>query len=174
MATKSSSPPTGRGPGFDNPTRDTRSQHESRRHGARQLTFNKGDDYSPPSPRWAKIAYMNRGVQASDGQGGNEIFVMNAIEVRARKTSPTTASPSTIILPSFPGVRRSPSRVWQANLEPGGDEEVYGVNVLDGSGKRISPTTPSDTPRLLARWREDCLREPGVQLRTRRAMAKSM
>lgn len=75
------------GPGVDNPTRDYEIfSMNPDGTGARQLTFNKGDDYEPTlSPDGTKIAYMNRSVQASDGQGGNEIFVMNALDGSGKK-----------------------------------------------------------------------------------------
>ena len=62
------------------------------------------------SPDGQKVAYQSGGVQTSNPEGDVEVYVMNASDGRATRTSPTPSEASSISPPtSRPTARRSPT-----------------------------------------------------------------
>src|ERR671910_1826977 len=54
--------------------------------GVRQITYNQAEDFGPAlSPDKTKVAYVSYGVQTSNPQGDNEVYVMNASDGKGKK-----------------------------------------------------------------------------------------
>jgi Tol biopolymer transport system component len=115
--------------------------------GKKNLSNNGSDvfDYGPAfSPGGKKIAYTSNGKQASNPEGDAEVYRMNALDGTSKKN----LSNNGIEVPgAFPvddgGPHFSPSGdkiVYVSGGEQAsnkeGDDEIYRMNALDGTGKR--------------------------------------
>lgn len=127
------------GPGVNNPTRDYEIfKMNLDGSDARQLTFNKGDDYEPIlSPDGTMVAYTHRNAQAAGGQGGFEIFVLNAKDGSITKNLTANGRGVDDYCPAFsPGGRRiTYTSYGEQTSNPDGDNEVYLMSAVDGTGK---------------------------------------
>jgi Tol biopolymer transport system component len=128
------------GTGVNNPTGDLEIfKMNPEGTGVRQLTSNKIDDYRPNlSPGGKKIAYTSEGIQTSNPQGDEEVYVMNALDGTGKKNLSNNGGSADDDYPIFSpdGKRVAYESDGKQNSNPQGDDEVYGVNVLDGTGKR--------------------------------------
>jgi Tol biopolymer transport system component len=109
--------------------------------GQKNLTNNGSgvDDRDPVfSPSGQKIAYESQGIQTSNPQGEEEIYVMNALDGKGKKNltnngvsikeDAATFSPDgTKIAYESRGIQTS---------NPQGDYEVYRMSALDGTAKK--------------------------------------
>ena len=97
------------------------------------------EDYAPVfSPDGTKVAYQSHGSQTSNPQGDWEIYRVNTLDGKGKKnlsnngpevddTSPTFSPGGTKIAYTSRGAQTSNS---------GGDQEIYRMNALDGTGKK--------------------------------------
>ena len=113
----------------------------------RNLTHNGTDvdDYRPVfSPGGKKIAYESFGVQPSNLEGDDEVYVMRALDGSAKKNLSNNgvevagAEPVYDFDPAFSpsGDRIAYTSDGKQTSNPEGDAEVYRMNALDGSGKK--------------------------------------
>lgn len=128
------------GAGVDNPTGDYEIfRMNSDSTGVRQLTFNKRNDFEPVlSPDGTKVAYTTYGIQPSNPEGDNEVYVMNTLDGSGKKNLSNNGDGVNDRSPHFsPGGRRIVYESYGIQTtNPEGDAEVYVVNALDGLGKR--------------------------------------
>ena len=109
--------------------------------GKKNLTNNGADidDYLPDfSPDGKRIAYESDGVQNSNPQGDEEIYSMSALDGKGKKNLTNNGADVHDEFPHFsPGGGKIAyeSRGIQ-NSNPQGDDEVYAMNALDGTGKK--------------------------------------
>jgi TolB protein len=107
--------------------------------GVKQLTANKIDDYRASlSPDGRKVVYQSYGKQTSNPQGDGEIYVMNALDGSSKKNLSNTGAGVSDAYPIFSpdGKMVAYRSDGKQTSNPEGDEEVYRVNVLDGTGKK--------------------------------------
>ncbi len=127
------------GPGVDNPTRDYEIfKMNPDGTGVRQLTFNKGDDYEPIlSPDGTRIAFTHRPVQPTE-QGGFEIWVVNTRDGSGIKNLTANGRGVDDYGPAFsPGSKRiTYTSFGEQTSNPEGDNEIYLMSAVDGSGKK--------------------------------------
>jgi Tol biopolymer transport system component len=125
--------------------------------GVKQLTTNKVDDYQASlSPGGKKVTYVSYGKQTTNPQGDEDVYAMSALDGSSKKNLSNTRADVSDDHPVF-----SPDGkmvVYESKgtqiSNPEGDEEVYRVNVLDGTGKKnltntgeaIDDYTPVFTP----------------------------
>ena len=107
--------------------------------GVRQLTFNKGADYEPTlSSDGTKVAYTNRSVSPSNPEGDEEVYVMNALDGTAKKNLSNNGAGVYDHVPHFSsgGKKIAYESFGIQPSNPEGDNEIYVVNALDGTGKK--------------------------------------
>ena len=128
------------GAGVNNPTGDLEIFRMNRDGmGLRQLTANKAEDFGPIlSPDGTKVAYVSYGVQTSNPEGDNEVYVMNVLDGTGKKNLTHNGLDVYDYYPAFsPGGAKI---AYQSNgiqpSNPEGDYEVYRMNTLDGTGKK--------------------------------------
>ncbi len=138
--------------------------------GVKQLTTNKIDDYRATlSPGGKKIVYVSYGKQTSNPQGDEEVYAMDALDGKEKKNLSNTGAGVSDDYPAFSPDGRSVAyeSYGKQTSNSQGDEEVYHVNVLDGTGKRNLTNNGADiedsTPRLYPRRQEDRLQSYGKQ-----------
>ena len=136
--------------------------------GLRQLTFNTVDDHEPAlSPDGKKIAYESQGNQTSNPEGDQEIYVMNTLDGTGKKNLTNNGSGVNDFAPVFSpdGRKVAYESCGNQTSNPEGDNEIYRMNALDGSGKKNLSNNGAGRrrllPRLLPRRHEDRLHEPG-------------
>jgi len=105
----------------------------------RQLTYNQAEDFGPTlSPDKTKVAYVSYGVQTSNPQGDNEVYVMNASDGTGKKNLSNNGSG---VYDYYPVFSSGGKRIaFQSNgvqpSNPEGDYEIYVMKTLDGTGKK--------------------------------------
>jgi Tol biopolymer transport system component len=115
--------------------------------GKKNLSDNGADvyDYYPDfSPGSKRIAYQSYGVQGSNKEGDYEVYVVNAIDGTGNKNLTNNgvevggANPVDDYHPDFSpdGKKIAYQSYGKQTSNPEGDDEVYRMNSLDGSGKR--------------------------------------
>ena len=128
------------GTGVDNPTGDYEIfKMNPDGTGVRQLTFNTTDDQEPTlSPDGKKIAYESDGVQPSNQDGDHEVYVMNALDGSGNKNLSDNGLGVEDYLAVFSpdGAKIAYESRGAQTSNPGGDSEIYRVNVLDGTGRK--------------------------------------
>jgi Tol biopolymer transport system component len=92
------------------------------------------------SPDGQKIAYTSHGEQASNPEGEEEVYVMNALDGSAKKNL-TNNGIDTYDLAHFARFSPDGQKVLYASggvqtSNPQGDQELYVMNVADGSGQK--------------------------------------
>jgi Tol biopolymer transport system component len=127
------------GTGVDNPTGDSEVfTVNPDGTGLKQLTFNTGDDREPVlSPDGRKVAYTSQGDSTTNPGGDYEVYVVNAADGSDKKnlTNNTSVNDST---PAFSpdGTKIAYESAGIQTSNPEGDNEVYVMNALDGSGQK--------------------------------------
>jgi Tol biopolymer transport system component len=107
--------------------------------GLRQLTTNKVNDYRPAlSPDGKKVTYVSKGIQTSNPQGEEDVYVMNVLDGTGKKNLSNTRAGVNDDFPVFSpdGKTVAYESDGKQTSNPEGDDEVYRVNVLDGTGKK--------------------------------------
>jgi Tol biopolymer transport system component len=127
------------GTGVNNPTGDLEIfKMNPDGTGLKQLTFNKATDAMPTlSPDGRKIAYISLGVQTSNPEGDQEVYVMNALDGTGKKNLSNNNVEVEDSLPSFsPDSQKIAYQTSGAQTSnPEGDGEVYAMK-SDGTGKK--------------------------------------
>ena len=90
------------------------------------------------SPNGQKIAYTSRGLQASNPDGDDEVYLMNASDGTAKKNLTNNGWSATDLFPTFSpdGQKIAYASVGEQPSNPEGDWEIYVMNSLDGSGQK--------------------------------------
>ena len=138
------------GTGVDNPTGDAEIfTIKPDGTGLKQLTHNTVGDYEPVfSPDGTKIAYTSVGDSTSNFEGDTEIYVVNALDGTGQKNLTNNGVDVDDHDPVFsPGGKKIAytSIGIQQNSNPQGDDEVYVMSALDGTGKKnLSNNTEYD------------------------------
>jgi Tol biopolymer transport system component len=107
--------------------------------GVRQLTTNKVDDYRAIlSPDGKKVAYVSKGIQTSNPQGELDVYIMSALDGKNRKNLTNNGSGVEDDDPVFSpdGKRIAYESDGKQTSNPQGENEIYAMNALDGTGKR--------------------------------------
>ena len=103
------------------------------------------DEYSPVfSPEGKKIAYESFGIQPSNLEGDDEVYVMRALDGSAKKNLSNNgvevagAEPVYDFDPDFSpsGDRIAYTSDGKQTSNPEGDTEIYRMKTLDGTGKK--------------------------------------
>ena len=128
------------GTGVNNPTGDTEIfKMNPDGTGVRQLTFNGVTDSRPTlSPDGKNIAYESDGIQPSNPEGDSEVYRVNALDgtgkVNLSNNGRGVADNSAALSPDGTTIAYTSGGVQPSN--PEGDEEIYRMKVLDGTGKK--------------------------------------
>ena len=96
-------------------------------------------DFSPTfSPDGTKIAYATNGEQSSNSEGDTEVYRMNAVDGTGKKNLTENGDGIGDYQPAFsPGGEKIAYRSYgEQTSNSQGDEEIYRMNTLDGSGKK--------------------------------------
>jgi Tol biopolymer transport system component len=95
-----------------------------------------GDTLPSSSPSGKRIAYQTYGVQNSNPEGEDEVYVMNATDGTGKKNLSNNG-----VADGHPDFSPDGTRVtYESNFKqrsnPEGDPEIYRMNAIDGSGKK--------------------------------------
>ena len=107
--------------------------------GKKNLTNNGvSDTDSVFSPDGKKVAYDSQGIQNSNSQGDTEIYIMSALDGTGKKNLTNNGG---VINDYYPILSPDGKKVaymtdGKQNSNSQGDEEVYVMNALDGTGKK--------------------------------------
>jgi Tol biopolymer transport system component len=109
--------------------------------GKRNLSNNGAgvDDYSAVfSPGGKKIAYTSYGKQTSNSQGDDEIYRMNALDGSGKRNLSNNGAGVHDSDPVFSpdGTKIAYESFGKQTSNSQGDDEIYRMNTLDGSGKK--------------------------------------
>jgi Tol biopolymer transport system component len=90
------------------------------------------------SPDGTKIVYETSGVQASNPEGDGEVYRMNALDGTSKRNLSNNGGGISDGNPIFsPGGQKiAYTSQGQQTSNPEGDQEIYAMNVLDGTGQR--------------------------------------
>ena len=90
------------------------------------------------SPNGQKIAYTSRGLQTSNPEGDDEVYLMNALDGTAKKNLSNNGWSATDLFPTFSadGQKIAYASVGEQPSNPEGDWEIYVMNSLDGTGQK--------------------------------------
>jgi TolB protein len=128
------------GTGVNNPTGDTEIfKMNPDGTGLKQLTFNEVHDFDPElSTDGTRITYGSSGKQKSNPEGDDDVYVMNALDGTGKKNLSNNGADvndyTPVFSPSGKRIAYTSDGAQPSNLE--GDNEVYIMNALDGSGKK--------------------------------------
>jgi Tol biopolymer transport system component len=133
--------------------------------GKKNLTNNGAgvyDNYPRFSPGGKRVVYTSYGIQRSNPQGDSEVYLVSALDGTGKKNLTNNgvevsgADPVDDYLPVFSpdGKKIAYSSAGKQTSNPEGDAEVYGMNALDGTGKKnltnngleITDFTPEFSP----------------------------
>ena len=110
--------------------------------GSGQMNLSNNDtgvtDLTPIfSPGGKKVAYTSYGVQASNGQGDPEVYVVNALDGTGQMNLTNNGADVNDGAPVFSpgGTKIAYTSYGIQNSNPQGDAEVYVMNALDGKSK---------------------------------------
>ena len=128
------------------------------------------DDFNATfSPDGTKIAYTSLGKQSSNPEGDDEVYRMNALDGTGKKNLSNNGLDIDDYLPKFaPDGKRiayESDGVQNSNLQ--GDEEVYVMSAVDGTGKRNFTNNGADAddqfPRFSPGGRRIAYESNGIQ-----------
>jgi len=125
--------------------------------GKRNLSNNGSgvdDEYPRFSPGGKRIAYESNGVQNSNPQGDDEIYVMNTSDGTGKRNLTNNGADVFDYDPDFsPDGRRisfTSDGVQRSN--PEGDDEIYAMGALDGAGKKNLTNNGADVYDSVSEW----------------------
>ena len=99
---------------------------------------NVDDRYPSYSPGGTKIVYESVGKQTSNSQGDSEVYSMNALDGSGKKNLSNNGSGvddySAVFSPAGGKIAYTSYGKQTSNSQ--GDDEIYRMNALDGSGKK--------------------------------------
>ena len=128
------------GKGVNNPTGDAEIfRMNPNGTGVRQLTFNTAHDNRPLlSPDGQKILYTSDGVQSSNPEGDQELYLMNSSDGSNQKNLTDTGAVlderNARFSPDGTKIAYNSEGVQSSN--PEGDQELYVMNSSDGSNQK--------------------------------------
>ena len=113
------------------------------------------DDFNATfSPDGKRIAYTSLGAQVSNPEGDDEVYRMNALDGTNKKNLSNNGLDIDDYLPRFaPDGKRiayESEGIQNSNLQ--GDEEVYVMDTLDGTGKKNLTNTGADADDEVPRF----------------------
>ena len=127
------------GTGVNNPTGDLEIfKMNPDGTGLKQLTFNMVSDYGPVlSPDGTRVSYVSNGVQNSNPEGDAEVYAMNALDGKGKMNLTNNGADVFDFNPDFsPGGNRIAYQSHgKQDSNPEGDQEIYRLNALDGTGQ---------------------------------------
>ena len=109
--------------------------------GKKNLSNNGGgvlDSLPSFSPDSQKVAYQTSGAQASNPEGDGEVYRMNALDGTSKRNLSNNGGGISDANPIFsPGGQKvAYTSQGQQTSNPEGDQEIYAMNALDGTGQR--------------------------------------
>jgi Tol biopolymer transport system component len=134
--------------------------------GKKNLSNNEDlvDDYEPAfSPGGKRIAYTSSGIQDSNPTDDEDVYVMNALDGSGKKNLSNnglevgTNYPIDDFSPDFSpdGTKIAYTSLGKQSSNPEGDDEVYRMSALDGSGKKNLSNNGVDVDDYLADFSPD-------------------
>jgi len=112
------------------------------------------DRYFDFSPGGKRIAYQSRGIQNSNPQGDSEVYRMDALDGTSKKNLTNNRASADEYDPDFSpdGKRIAYGSAGIQTSNPQGDEEIYRMNTLDGTGKVNVTNTGGGADDYLPKW----------------------